>query len=53
MSGVLSQRPDAHPVPPLPGWAPECGISPTAGWARLKETAKPSPHFRANPIAVA
>jgi hypothetical protein len=24
-----------------------------AGWARLKETAKPSPHFRANPIAVA
>jgi hypothetical protein len=23
------------------------------GWARLKETAKPSPHFRANPIAVA
>jgi hypothetical protein len=23
------------------------------GWARLKEAAKPSPHFRANPIAVA
>jgi len=23
------------------------------GWAKLKETAKPSPHFRANPIAVA
>ncbi len=23
------------------------------GWARLKETVKPSPHFRANPVAVA
>jgi hypothetical protein len=23
------------------------------GWARLKEAARPSPHFRANPIAVA
>jgi len=23
------------------------------GWAKLKEAAKPSPHFRANPIAVA
>jgi hypothetical protein len=23
------------------------------GWARLKEAAKPSPHFRSNPIAVA
>jgi hypothetical protein len=23
------------------------------GWTRLKETAKPSPHFRANPVAVA
>jgi hypothetical protein len=23
------------------------------GWSRLKETAKPSPHFRASPIAVA
>ncbi len=23
------------------------------GWARLKETVKPSPHFRSNPVAVA
>ena len=23
------------------------------GWQRLKEAARPSPHFRANPVAVA
>ena len=33
--------------------AGDCGVQYRPGWARLKETCKPSPHFRSSPVAVA
>ena len=52
----MMRRKDARRVARITSGAAELEIAVSKyrpGWARLKETVKPSPHFRASPVAVA